>query len=305
MPRNRALQRYVPQLRMILAAVLSFAIAAAAHLPEAYWAALSAIIVARPQPGAALQAGADRFTGTLIGAGIALAMSFARMWHVADIVILFATLAPLGLLAAWREGFRTAPIAAVIVLSAAPSAQGPAHAALLRIAEISLGAFIGVAMSWILLPRRSEQEAESLSREVLDLQVAAVKAASRQDKSLARSLQEEARLRTRHLFRLIQTSRWERSDKERLSQLQSSVGRLAGSTGFAVRTMYEAESVANPVLASEPLRRKIEAVGADCPAAQSDKTLTDRHNIQAHALHYALGMAARDAHELSTALRGG
>jgi hypothetical protein len=81
------------------------------------------------------------------------------------------------------------------------------------------------------------QEAEALSREVLDLQVAAVKAASTSVKSLARSLQEEARLRTRQLFRLIQTSRRERSDKERLAQLQSFVGRLTGSVGFAVRTL--------------------------------------------------------------------
>src|SRR5947209_18378989 len=203
MLRNRG--QLVPHLRMVVAALVSYGIAAALHLPEAYWAALSAIIVARPQPGAALQAGADRFVGTLLGAAIALAMSFARGWQVPDIVLLFGTLTPLGILAAWRDGYRTAPIAAVIVLSAAPGGHGPADAALLRIAEISLGACIGVAMSWVLLPRRSEREAEALSREVLDLQLAALKAASSSDKSLARKLQEQARLQTRKLFRLIQT----------------------------------------------------------------------------------------------------
>jgi uncharacterized membrane protein YccC len=300
MLRNRG--QLVPQLRMVVAAVASYGIAAALHLPEAYWAALSAIIVARPQPGAALQAGADRFLGTLVGAAIALAMSFARAWQVPDIVLLFGTLTPLGILAAWRDGYRTAPIAAVIVLSAAPGGHGPADAALLRIAEISLGACIGVAMSWVLLPRRSEPEAEALSREVLDLQLAALKAASGSDKSLSGKLQDEARLRTRKLFRLIQTSRWERADKERLARLQSVVARLSGSIGFAIRVLHQAGRNENPALKNEVLRQRIEKMPADGAPAESDRTPADRHQIQAHALHYALGMAARDASELSQAL---
>ncbi|MBV8850630.1 MAG: FUSC family protein [Methylobacteriaceae bacterium] len=303
MLRSRALARCVPQLRMVAAAVLSFGIAAAVHLPEAYWAALSAIIVARPLPGAALQAGADRFAGTLLGAGIALGMSFARMWQVPDIVILLATLAPLGVLAAWREGYRTAPIAAVIVLSAEPAGYGAVNAALLRIVEIGLGAAIAVAMSWILLPRRSEDEAEALSRDVLDLQIAALQAASNSDKALARKLQDEARVQTRNLFRLIQTSRWERSDKERLAQLQSFVGRLSGSVTFAVRAFHEAEHTGNPVLSSDALRPLIEPQNGERVAAQRQKSLPERHRVQAHALHYALNMAARDIGELSTALR--
>src|SRR5947209_5874731 len=297
--------RLVPQLRMVVAALLSFGIATVAHLPEAYWAALSSIIVARPQPGAALQAGTDRFVGTLLGGGIALAMSFGRMRQVPDLVLLFATLTPLGVLAAWRDGYRTAPIAAVIVLSAAPAGYAGTDAALLRIAEIGLGACIGVAMSWVLLPRRSEQEAEALSRDVLDLQLAALKAASSSDKSLARKLQEQARLQTRKLFRLIQTSRWERSGTERLAQLQAFVGRLGGSVGFAIRTLQEAQSAGNPILATDVLQQNIDAIAEHVPVAPSDKTPAERHRIQAHALHYGLSMAARDASELSKALGEG
>jgi uncharacterized membrane protein YccC len=305
MLRNSAIHGYVPQLRMVVAAVLSYAIAAAAHLPEAYWAALSAVIVARPQLGAALQAGADRFAGTLIGAAIALAMSFARLWQVPDIVLLLGTLAPLGVLAARRDTYRTAPIAAIIVLSAAPAGHGAAYAALLRIVEISLGACIGVAMSWVLLPRRSEEEAESLSGEVLELQLAALKAASASDKSLSKNLQEWARLQTRKLFRLIQTSRWERSDKERLAQLQSFVGRLTGSVGCAIRTLDEAKRAGNPVLASDALRQRIDGLNGECGAAQSEKSPSECHRRQAHAFHYALSMIARDVNELSKALGRG
>jgi hypothetical protein len=199
----------------------------------------------------------------------------------------------------------TAPIAAVIVLSAAPAGHGAAAAALLRIAEIGLGASIGVAMSWVLLPRRSEREAEALSREVLGLQLAALKAAANSQTSLARQLQEQARLQTRKLFRLIQTSRWERSDKERLSQLQAFVGRLGGSIGFAIRTMQEAESVANPIFVSDTLRQRVEAISGNGTLVRSDSTPADRPRIQAHALHYALGMAAGDATGLSDALHGG
>ena len=130
--------RLVPQLRMVVAALLSFGIAAAAHLPEAYWAALSSIIVARPQPGAALQAGTDR-----------------------------------------------------------------------------------------------------------------------------------------------------------------------GSAGFAIRTLQEAQSVGNPLLASDVLQQNIDAIAEHVPVAPSDKRPAERHRIQAHALHYGLSMAARDASELSKALGEG
>jgi uncharacterized membrane protein YccC len=310
-----------------VAAILAYALAAAIHLPEGYWAALSAIIVSRPQPGAAVQAGADRFIGTLLGAGLACAVSFGRVWNLPDVLLLAGTLVPLGILAAWREGYRTAPIAAVIVLSAQGVGQGALDVGLLRIATICLGAVVGMGASWVLLPAHSEREADALSREAFDALRAALAAAGAADWARCEALQAAARLRAVMLARLARTARWERADAAVLEHLRSAVGRLNLSVGFAVRTMRAAEHMGSPILVSEALRDRIEAVAAATgtadrmsphshPAteptaapepsarwAEACRALpSPHHRQQAQALGYALGMALRDATELAGTL---
>ncbi len=54
--------------RTALAAVSSFLIARLLHMPEAYWAAISTIIVIQSTLGAALTASWRRFGGTVLGA---------------------------------------------------------------------------------------------------------------------------------------------------------------------------------------------------------------------------------------------
>ncbi len=308
---------------MVLAAVLAYALSIALHLPEAYWAALSAVIVSRPLPGASAQAAAGRLTGTLLGAGLACAVSFGRLWAIPDTALLAATLLPLGILILWRPGYRTAPIAAVIVLAASPAGHGPVAAALLRIAEIGLGAFIGMAMSWGLLPARSERQAAKLSRGALRLWLAALEASRLGDDPRCQALQADARRCAGTLARLIPSARWERADKEALAKQQSSVARLAVAAGFAIRAMAAARRAANPILASDALHARIETLwtaagqgdsGAANPAAAPapesldewtalcDALPSAQHRRQAQALGYALAMAQRDVKALSQAL---
>ncbi len=308
---------------MVLAAVLSYALSAALHLPEAYWAALSAVIVSRPLPGAAVQAAADRLAGTLLGAGLGCALSFGRLWAVPDTLLLAATLLPLGALIAWRPGYRTAPIAAVIVLAASPAGHGPVAAALLRIAEIGLGAGIGMAMSWALLPARAEQQAAKLCRGALRFWLGALEAAQRGDETRCQTLQAEARRCAGTLARLIPPARWERADKAALAGQQAAVARLAVSIGFAIRALAAARRAMNPIVTSDALDARIAALRTDAsscdgePAAPSApfplETSEDwnalcaalpspQHRAQAQALGYTLAMAGRDVAALSHAL---
>src|SRR5262249_28997867 len=55
-------------LRMVLAAVGSFALSQALHLPEAFWAVLTALVAARPHAAGTARAGVDRLVGTIAGA---------------------------------------------------------------------------------------------------------------------------------------------------------------------------------------------------------------------------------------------
>ena len=183
----------LPALRAALAAILSFALSAAAGLPESYWAALSALIVARPQPGASAQAGAERLAGTVAGAGLACLMALGRLWHLPELLLLAAAVAPLALLAAWREGLRTAPIAAVIVLSAQSAGHGAIAPALLRVAEITLGAAVGIATAWTLFPAHSAREATALARAVRDHLIAALAAAAGTSMTARRSRRRPGR----------------------------------------------------------------------------------------------------------------
>lgn len=313
----------LPPLRMALAAVLSYALSTELHLPEAYWAALSAVIVSRPLPGAAVQAAADRLTGTLLGAGLGCALSFGRLWAIPDTLLLAAALLPLGALIAWRPGYRTAPIAAVIVLAASPAGHGPVAAALLRIAEIGLGACIGMAMSWILLPARAEQQAAKLCRGALRFWLGALDAAQRGDEAGVQALQAEARRCAATLARLIPPARWERADKETLARQQSAVARLAVSMSFAIRALAAARRAANPVLTSGALEARVAILRTGDPRNDGEPTNppaasslepsdnwtalcgalpSPQHRAQAQALDYALVMARCDVDALSQAL---
>ncbi len=66
-----------------LAAVSSFLIAHRLHMPEAYWAAISTIIVIQSTLGAALTASWRRFGGTVPGAaaGALLSITFDPLWQ--------------------------------------------------------------------------------------------------------------------------------------------------------------------------------------------------------------------------------
>lgn len=229
----------VPSLRLIVAALAAFATSAALGLPEGYWAALSAVIVARPLPGAATQAGADRLLGTLVGGGVACGVALLRPWVSSDLALLALAVAPCALAVAWREGWRTAPVAAVIVISAAPGAYGAGGAALMRVAEIALGAGFGVAASRLLLPTSSEAAAERLAVKALELFRQAVAAAEAGDAEAARTdLARAGALRLR-LGRVIGGAKWERTDEAALVRLQGALARLAVSAAYFARAAAE------------------------------------------------------------------
>lgn len=151
--------------RVFLAAAGSFWVATLLHLPQAYWAVITALVVVQGTLGATVEAGGGRLMGTLLGVGLGMAAAAARHWQVPEPVLLTAVLAPAALIAATRRGFRTAPLAAIIVMTTGP-AGSPLATAGLRVAEIGLGILVGLAVSALVLPEHANQACTRIGGEI-------------------------------------------------------------------------------------------------------------------------------------------
>ncbi len=163
-----------------------------------------------------------------------------------------AVLLPLGVLITWRSDWRTAPIAAIIVLSSGPIGASPLHAALLRIGEIGLGAVIGIAVSWTLLPTRAVPRSRMLLGRCLTRLASMLQAALANDAARTETQRDSARDALRSLTLVARTARWERADKAALEQTVKRATRLYNDTAFLVRVL-DATRQAGSTIAAAPL----------------------------------------------------
>lgn len=122
----------------------SLVIARQFELPEAYWAAVTTLVIEQSSLGAALSVSWHRFIGTLLGAAMGAAMATQPVPHT---VAIGASVFVLGLLRMVTRsdlaGYRFGGVTLAIVLLVPRS--GPAwQIALHRFVEVSIG--IGVAL---------------------------------------------------------------------------------------------------------------------------------------------------------------
>jgi uncharacterized membrane protein YccC len=142
--------------RMLVAAVGAYLLTTIIHLPGPYSAVITTLVVARPHSGGVLRASLERLVATILGAGIACLATFGRLAHIPEIWLMTFTLLPLALAVAHNSGYRTAMIAAMIVLSAPAAAGSPLQIAVVRLLGVSLGAVVGALVSVTVLPSRRE-----------------------------------------------------------------------------------------------------------------------------------------------------
>jgi len=159
-------------LRIAIAGVMSFVLAEALALPQGYWAVFTAVLVVQGSVGGSWKASVDRLIGTLLGAVYGAVI--ATIVRHDDVLMLGAALAisltPLALLAALNPSYRVAPITAVILLlGSSGSTEGPFLAAALRTVEVSLGGFVGMAVSLFVLPARAHALMGEAANRVLRL----------------------------------------------------------------------------------------------------------------------------------------
>jgi uncharacterized membrane protein YccC len=143
--------------RVTVAGALAYLLAETYHLPQAYWAVITAILVTQSSVGGSVAIGVDRIIGTIGGvlyvALVILVMPRDTMLHIA--LAIMVTLFPMALLAAVRAPFRVAPVTAIIILIAPTTGVSPFHSAIDRVLEIVFGTLVGVAVSLLVFPARA------------------------------------------------------------------------------------------------------------------------------------------------------
>jgi uncharacterized membrane protein YccC len=139
--------------RLVLAAML--ALFAGHLLPggHAFSAVLSALIVVRPYSQGALRAGLMRLLATFIGIVLSFAAAALHQFGLNEYMRLLIGLVPLAILTAYNSEYRSALIAAVLMLGAASGpVTGVEQAAIGRAVVVGMGACIGIAVSVMVLP---------------------------------------------------------------------------------------------------------------------------------------------------------
>lgn len=146
-------------IRVSVAVGTAFACGALFHLPQAYWAVFTAVIVVQTSVGGTITASMERLAGTVVGAAIGAAAAYVRASTVVgEGLTLSLAIAIAAFAAAVRPSLRVAPVTAAIVLvGGVTTRMDPVVAAAWRVVEIFLGSAIGVAATLLIFPARARK----------------------------------------------------------------------------------------------------------------------------------------------------
>lgn len=142
--------RWRPGVQLAAAVAVAWLVSVALHLPESFWAVMSVLIVMRPSAGSTLDAGWDRVRGTAAGALCGLAGVYLQHHGAPALATTLGIVMLLAFASAAAPGLRSAPVAALIILSAGGI---PGHSALqvalLRMVQIGIGVGVALAISTV------------------------------------------------------------------------------------------------------------------------------------------------------------
>ena len=161
--RKNVTNRAINAFKTSLAAVLCLWLATLFRLEHGYWAAVSAIVVMASDSAVTLLSCRDRVIGTAIGA--LLGWGTFYVWHGHYLLYALAVLVCLlacSTLEFEKAGRLAAVTLTIIVLIKIDS--GPGTAALARFLEVSLGVVVALAVTHLVFPQRSAEQAESAAR---------------------------------------------------------------------------------------------------------------------------------------------
>ncbi|ESQ82720.1 hypothetical protein AEAC466_16405 [Asticcacaulis sp. AC466] len=155
----------------MLAAVLAMFVSHFLPGHHEFSAVISALIVVRPYSQGAFKAGLMRLLATLMGIALSFCAVALHKVGLNAYAQLLIGLVPLAILTAYKSEFRSALIAAVLMLGASSSATagltGLEDAAVGRAVVVGIGACIGVAISVLVLPRPHRQAVADKALEIM------------------------------------------------------------------------------------------------------------------------------------------
>ncbi len=143
-------------LKATIAACLAYAIADLLELPQAFWAAVVAILVTQANTGASLGLAFDWFMGILVGAviggAVAILVGGSFELRLAGVA---ATVLVLGYFAAAHPPMRIACVNAAIIILGTPVTTTPFASAGYRVLEVVIGTVVALAVMLLVFPARA------------------------------------------------------------------------------------------------------------------------------------------------------
>lgn len=158
--------------RVTVAAAVAYAVAVALHLLLPLWAVLTSLIVTQMSVGRSLKATRDYMLGTIGGAlyGGAIAVLIPHSAEGVLLALLVLAVAPLAFIAAINPSLNAATVTAVIVLLVPTMNHAdPLASAIDRVGEVSVGAIIGLLVSFLVLPSRAVSQIRLNAARALEL----------------------------------------------------------------------------------------------------------------------------------------
>ena len=135
-------------LQMATAVIAAYLVSLAVGLPESLWAVMSTLIVMRPNAASTLDAGWARVAGTVTGAFCGVLGVALQQFGTNPLVTMLGIVALLAFASAAAPTWRSAPVAALIVLAAGGLAGHSAlQAAGLRVVQIVIGVAVAMAVA--------------------------------------------------------------------------------------------------------------------------------------------------------------
>jgi uncharacterized membrane protein YccC len=143
-------------LKATVAACLAYLIADSLELPQAFWAAVVAILVTQANIGASLGLAFDWFMGILVGAviggAVAILVGGSFELRVAGVA---GTVLVLGYFAAAHPPMRIACVNAAIIILGTPVTTTPYASAGYRVLEVVIGTGVALAVMLLVFPARA------------------------------------------------------------------------------------------------------------------------------------------------------
>jgi len=140
-------QWFVHSIRTALAAIVSLVVARVVRMPEAYWAAITTLIVMQSTLGAALAVSWKRLVGTALGV---LVGALVTTWLPRNAFVFGSVVFVVGMLSAAlrldRTAYRFASITLAIVMLIAHS-EPVWKVAIHRFVEVSVGIVVGLVLT--------------------------------------------------------------------------------------------------------------------------------------------------------------